>query len=210
MIDIHTHSAGREGLLSLEPVDLLSLPHPEGAALYSVGFHPWNLPAGGPSDEDWEIFLRESGRRDVAAIGECGLDLLKGPVMAVQMNVFARQAQRASELGKPVLIHCVKAWQQIIGLKKELNPVTPWAIHGFRGKPGVARMLAGAGFWVSFGEKFNPDSLHEIPADRLLCETDESGMPIEEIARRISGSLGMTPEEGVRLLEENASRFLGL
>ena len=191
MLDIHTHKTGSDGILSLAPIDLLRFPQSEGGRIYSVGFHPWTLSDSGPSEDDWELFKRVSERPDVVAIGECGLDLLKGPLLAVQMNVFVRQAERASEVGKPVVIHCVKAYQQIIGLRKELRPATAWAIHGFRGKATVARMLAGAGFWFSVGERFNPDALAEIPRDRLLCETDESEMPAIEIAGRLSDALGM-------------------
>lgn len=200
LLDIHTHNlkTGERAVLSIEPEALATLPEPSGAnrpeVLYSVGFHPWNLPPAGPSPDDWALFKRLAERPDVVAIGECGLDLLKGPILAIQMNAFREQAETADRLGKPLIIHCVKGYEQIISIKKELKPKTPWIIHGFRGKASVARMLITAGFYLSIGEKFNPQALAEIPSDRLLLETDESTLPITAILTSAAQATGKTPE----------------
>ncbi len=230
MIDVHTHKDGaREapaspGLRSLTLAEASGLFKnlTDGGAfdtgwkpallqgLFSVGFHPWELGATGPSAEEWEVFERIAERPEVVAIGECGLDLLKGPVLAVQMNAFKRQAETASRLGKPLIIHCVKGYEQVMALKKELKPEVAWIIHGFRGKASVARMLVKAGFYLSIGEKFNPDALTEIPRDRLLVETDESELPIEEILTRVAEALGEDPAELSKTIEETVKRVLKL
>lgn len=174
-----------------------------GPGLYSVGFHPWNLGAAGPSAEEWELFEEMAARPEVVAVGECGLDLLKGPVLAVQMNVFRRQAETAGRLGKPVIIHCVKGYEQMIGLKKMMNPEVPWIIHGFRGKASVAKMLVKAGFYLSVGEKFNPAALAEIPEGRLFIETDESPLTVGEIGAAVASAMGISPEKLEGIIDRN-------
>lgn len=141
------------------------------------------------------------------AIGECGIDLLKGGPLYRQMQVMKRQIDLSESLGKPLVVHCVHGHDVIIGLKKDLQPVQNWAIHGFRGKPTVAKMLTDKGIWLSFGEKFNDNSVREVPAGMLLAETDESDSPISAIITRLSVLVGrdLTPE-----IEKDSRLFLGL
>lgn len=217
--DIHTHGrpcigtregrevtdSGRTAILSVEPSEFDA----GKRGLYSVGFHPWNLGTSGPSEAEWKLFDTLARRKDVVAIGECGLDLLKGPVLAVQMNVFRRQAETAERLNKPVIIHCVKGYEQLIGLKKIINPKVAWIIHGFRGKPGVARMLISSGFYLSLGDKFNPASLSEIPLSRLFVETDESELTIEEITDAIAMARGIEKDTLGQVTERNVREVFG-
>ena len=79
----------------------------------------------------------------------------------------------------PLILHVVKAFPEIIALKKELKPRQPWIIHGFRGKPELAKELHRHGFFLSLGERHNPDAAAIIPAERLLLESDEgTGIPM--------------------------------
>ena len=80
---------------------------------------------------------------------------------------------------------CVKVFNEIISLKKELRPTMPWIIHGFRGKPKLTRQLLDNGFYISLGEHFNLQSVTIIPTDHLLFETDESTLDIDTIIKRI-------------------------
>ena len=87
----------------------------------------------------------------------------------------------AEEVQKPLILHCVKAYDRLIALRKEMKPQQAWILHGFRGKPQQAEQLIKAGFHISLGEKFNPDSARIIPADRLFIESDESSAAIAYI-----------------------------
>lgn len=163
--DIHTHNpAATDAVINLEagaePV--------RADALYSAGWHPWwPLPA------DMEWVRRMAGHPQVALIGECGIDLLRGRgTEAEQLALLREHARLAEEAGKPLLIHCVRAWQQVMALRREMRPEQPWIIHGFRGKPELARQLVAAGFHISLGERFNPAAAAAIPPERLLRETD--------------------------------------
>lgn len=123
---------------------------------------------------------------EVVAIGETGLDSLRGSSLDVQTALLRRHALLAESVGKPLILHVVRRWDEIIALKKELKPTVKWIIHGFRGGARQARSLVDAGFYLSVGEHFNPDAIRDIPSDRLYTETDESPLPIAEIRRRIN------------------------
>ena len=83
----------------------------------------------------------------------------------------------------PLILHIVRAFPEIIALKKQLSPKQPWIIHGFRGKPQLASELLRHGFYLSIGEKYNPEAVAVIPRDRLLLESDEgTGIPLIENA----------------------------
>ncbi len=185
ILDIHTHKPAPrpEAVVAVSPESFLPL---EGQA-YSVGIHPWDT-VSEISPDLWLRLENACGDSQVLAVGECGIDLLKGGPLFRQMQVFRRQAELAESLCKPLVIHCVRAHDIVIGIKKELKPRQNWVIHGFRGKPTVARMLLDAGMWLSFGPRFNPDSLEVTPLDRILAETDDSDLSIDDVIGLMSES----------------------
>ena len=79
--------------------------------------------------------------------------------MDLQKEVFLAQANLAEETHKPLIIHCVKAWADLIACKKAVKPEMPWIIHGFRGNGELASQLVRLGFYLSFGDRFNPSAL---------------------------------------------------
>ena len=68
-------------------------------------------------------------------------------------------------------------------------------------------MLLRAGCYISFGSEFNPEALRAMPLDRILAETDNDDVTIEQVINRISGTLA---EEMHDRIAENTRRFLGL
>ena len=76
--------------------------------------------------------------QNLIAFGEAGFDKLRGPSVELQRSVFAEQVKIAGENRKPLVIHCVKAWDELLAAHKNLKPVTPWLVHGFRGKKELA------------------------------------------------------------------------
>lgn len=191
ILDCHTHkqAPAPEAIISASPIGFVE----QGAQLWSVGLHPWDLSlyCGDGlriKDEIWVELVAAAASPYVAAIGECGVDLAHGGILATQMLALRKQALLAERLRKPLIIHAVKAHDIITGMKKDLNPEMPWIIHGFRNKPTIAEIYLNAGCWLSFGEKFSPESLDITPTDRLLAETDESPLPIETIIMRLEES----------------------
>ena len=165
---------------------------PQPGAFYSVGIHPWRLSA---SDEDMKLLESIALRDDVLMIGECGIDKVRGVELNEQIKVLRKHVELSETLGKPLILHCVKASNELVALRKEIRATQPWVVHGFRGNANVARQLLAAGMFLSFGEHFNADALKVVPPGRLLVETDESAMKIDEIAKRVAETRGVPCEE---------------
>ena len=108
----------------------------------------------------------------VDAIGEAGLDALRGGDILYQEETFKKQVEISEQLGKPMIIHCVRAFDRLLRLRKELRPSQLWIVHGFRGKPELARQLVDAGCAISLGKKFNPDVRAIVPPQLLFRESD--------------------------------------
>lgn len=183
--DCHTHRRPPcpDAIVSAVPGEPL-LP----GQLYSLGIHPWHVPVC-PEEMLLEL-ARQGVSPQVVAIGETGLDSLCDTPMWLQVKVFERQAMIAEQLGKPLVVHCVRTAQEVVAVRRVLGAAVPWVIHGFRGKPSVLAMLLGAGCHVSYGERFNPASLAATPPDRLLAETDESLLPVGRIIEALGASCG--------------------
>ena len=115
-----------------------------------------------------------------------------------QLQILKMQIDLSERLRKPLILHCVKSADVIMGLKRDLNPEQPWIIHGFRGKPQQASQLTGKGIYLSFGEKFNPATVLEMPDNMILAETDESILSITEIIGALSKAANrdLTPAIG--------------
>lgn len=138
---------------------------------YSLQLHPWHLT--GLQDIETYVSKARQLRDDpyFIAIGECGLDALCDTPLPLQTQAFKAALQVAAELHKPVIIHCVKLWSQLLTETKGHQGLM--IIHGFRKGPELARQLLDAGFSLSLGQHYHPEVRAMIPQDRLFFETDE-------------------------------------
>ena len=134
-IDIHTHGSvvntavyAIENLMAHE--DRIPGDIPEQPCTY--GIHPWHL-----TEETIRPAYRQSlfccPSPNLVAIGEAGFDKLKGPDLEIQARAFEAQVIISEEIRKPLFIHCVRAWDELLPAHKRLRPKMPWLIHGFRG-----------------------------------------------------------------------------
>lgn len=168
--DCHTHDRNSHiGIISLQPHEMSDM---SPGHLYSVGIHPWH--AAEATEDDWSRVEDAAVRDEVVMLGESGLDALCDTPREVQELTFRRMIAISERVRKPLVIHAVKTFQEIIALHRELSPSQPWIIHGFRGKPQLAAQLVREGFYISLGPRYNEEALAVIPYDRLLCESDEA------------------------------------
>lgn len=142
----------------------------------------------------------------VLAIGEAGLDKLAEASLEVQMEVFRYQVELAEEVGKPLVIHLVKAVDELLRMKRALRPSVPWIIHGFRGKMALAEEYLRHGFYLSFGEKYQEEALRQVPVHRLFIETDESTVAVAELYERAAGVRGVAVKELREAVQGNISK----
>ncbi|MBS1212272.1 MAG: deoxyribonuclease [Proteobacteria bacterium] len=214
-VDIHTHSRAAGPALRIVNSDPDSfardaLTEPR----LSLGLHPWQTAA--PDIEtrlDW--IEQHASHPHVVALGECGLDRLRGAAPAIQEQCFVRHIAVAESLGKPLIIHCVRAFNELIRLKQDHRISVPVIVHGFNNRGQVARQLLRHGFWLSFGAALlMPGSaaakaLVEAPGDRFFLETDDSNVDINEVylaAAQLRQTEVLTLKE---LMMENFRRVFG-
>ncbi len=188
IVDCHTHHADRlNAIVSVAPEDF----HPQEGILYSVGIHPWTT----DKPFDFELLETTAAHPSVVAIGETGIDRLRGADIDKQTQILRRHINLSERLQKPLILHVVKALDIILALRKECQPTMPWIWHGFRGNATTAKQLTDKGFYLSFGERFNAEAAAAVPAERLLLETDESPLTINEIAARIAACRHISSDE---------------
>lgn len=175
--DFHTHNleapAGR-AVINL-PAEWTEDPGkfvPREGAFYSAGIHPWWTAESVRARRMLAALPRLLRHPQVVAVGECGIDLLRGADAEEQERLLIAQLGMAEELRLPVTLHVVRAFDRLLRLHKALRPTTPWTVHGFRGGPALARQLLTAGIDLSFGAKFNAESLSLTPPARRHTETD--------------------------------------
>ncbi|QSB02709.1 TatD family hydrolase [Methylomonas sp. EFPC1] len=187
-IDIHCHQTGTQQtveMLSIATQDFDVTARRHG--FYSLGLHPWHLDKEDAETALWKISAASLDPQ-LLAIGECGLDKAIATPLAMQIPAFIGQIKLANQLGKPLIIHCVRAFNELIQIKKSTpNIQTPWVIHGFNGNPALAEQLLRHGVYLSFGAALlNPrshagEALRCTPTDRLFLETDTANVSIDAI-----------------------------
>jgi TatD DNase family protein len=149
------------------------------------------------------------------AIGEAGFDKLRGPDIETQYRAFEAQVKISEEIRKPLFIHCVRAWDELMPAYKRLRPKMPWLIHGFRGSVELAMQLLAKGMYLSFWFDFvlRPESsilLRSLPKERIFFETDGSDADIRTIYDKVAVDLGMSVDELKTVIRRNFTEFLNL
>lgn len=187
-IDFHTHFASNEtDVLSVLNIDLGAGENwrPELKAC-SVGIHPWNI----RKNDIVSQFLRLEDackQQNVIAIGEAGLDKMQGPPLEFQSRVFEQQVEMADFYGKPLIVHCVGAYYELLSVRKKMKPSVPFVVHGYNKNVQVLADLVNNGCFISMGTSIiHPAApsrkvLAEVPSDRLFLETDDKNTPIQGV-----------------------------
>lgn len=217
-IDIHAHhlpitpSNDVLTVLNRQPSDPIPITS-NNNVYHSVGWHPWWVNEQPPID--WNDFALQIQQNHTILVGECGLDSLRGAPLAVQIPIFEQHIRLAQKYQKPIIVHCVRAWNELISLSHSIsNNTIPMIIHGFVAKPTILQMLLSANYYVSFGTallRSNPvlhHSFRTMPADKLFLETDDSHIPIQEIYQTAAAIRQISVEELSDILHQNWSNLL--
>lgn len=213
-IDIHTHDT--EPVPGVHIVRTLMahegvLPGDLPGVSFTAGIHPWFLTENN-AEELLGFVSKVATDPFVVGIGEAGFDRLKGPPVSLQRRVFDEQVMIADKLQKPVIIHCVKAWEELFAAYKRLKTKTHWMVHGFRGKKELAMQLISHGMYLSFWFDFvvQPEStelLRSLPRERIFLETDGSGIDIKDIYNKVASDLDVSVTEMKAIILSNFNRF---
>jgi len=185
-IDIHTHSS-RDNCFYLRNIfaqDLFA-GLPEGGP-FCAGLHPWHL-----NEVELDLCLDKlrlcSSDARIIAIGETGLDRNKDIPFELQEKVFLAQVQISEQIKKPLVIHCVKAYSDLLHIRKSNVLKMKWMFHWFNENLAIANELLGMDCYLSFGRSLlhpngkNAEVFRELPLERIFLETDDADVNIENI-----------------------------
>lgn len=208
-IDIHTHQSENDvDVFSIKNYNSFEDINIESPQKYSAGLHPWFL-SEDSKDSGIENLMRISGYPKVIAIGEAGLDKFSEVDFELQIAIFKKEIIVAENRKLPIIIHCVRAFSDLIAIKKKLNPQVPLIIHGFNQNSEILAELIKHNFYISVGEAiFNENYnahkfLKNIPENRLFLETDNSKISIKEIYKKASEILQLSENELIRKINQN-------
>jgi len=190
IVDIHTHNHQSivTAIRNLTFIEANKLLLSEEKGLFSIGTHPWHIDT---SSEDKLLQISKwANDKRIIAIGECGMDKHSEASIDIQLDIFKKHVLLSEQIKKPLIIHCVGYFNELFEIKKGINPKQLWIIHGFRGKPELAKQALRAGCSLSFGENFNSEAVKLTPLENLYIETDESLLAIETIYANIALTKG--------------------
>lgn len=203
--NIHTHKRRDEeiSILNIYPMEFEE--NLDGS--FSCGVHPWYS-----DDYDAQLDVLSSivRNQNVIAVGEAGYDSLKGASLDVQQKVFERQIELSEDCQKPMIIHCVKAWDYLLKSHKKYEPKQAWIVHGYRGGVEQMKQLLARGIMFSVGAYFNHDFIKQVPLESLFLETDDSDTLIQDIYSSVADIRGVSLETLVETVESNVKRVFFL
>jgi len=199
----------------------------------AFGVHPWWAHLEKDATAAWMVRLRETVLSSpLSVVGEIGLDRIAVPPDAEadydnQIVCFKLQLALATELGKPVVVHCVRATGDMQTIFRESNDLPPRIfMHSFGGSSEFLRQLTtmkkyGDRFYFGFSSVVNlrspktQDVIRLVPDDRLLLESDLCDPASAEDELRIMLAFiadvkGWSVENAARITRDNAERFYGL
>jgi TatD DNase family protein len=189
------------------------------SCFFSVGLHPYFLTENN-FEKDIEIleyFLNhEKYKQKIGFLGEAGLDKLRGPSLQFQANAFEKQIELAEKFQKPVVVHCVKAFNELIEIKKKTNPSVPLIVHGFNKNQHILAQLMRHDFWFSVGfSRFEQlqtgndfgEMVKKIPLERLFLESDDTEKDVEILYQKIATLKNISIENLQQQMIENLHKI---
>jgi TatD DNase family protein len=178
---------------------------------YSIGIHPWYIDEI-RLENDLDIIEQKLQLKECLALGECGLDKRIETPLDIQISVFKKQLEIVKQTNKPIVLHCVAAYDEVIAIKKDMKIDNPMIIHGFSKNEQVAQSLLKNGFYLSFGKYLlrNPD-LEKVftfaPENQILLETDTIEESIYQVYEKAALIKGISVDELKTIVFTNFSRI---
>ncbi|WP_338407533.1 TatD family hydrolase [uncultured Flavobacterium sp.] len=206
--NLHTHQFTNQPEV-LELVNQYPQEFDDSIPFYSIGIHPLFIDEN-RLEKEFQVVDEKLALPECLALGECGLDKRAETPFEVQQLVFEKQLAMADKHQKPVVIHCVAAFQEVIEIKKKLNITVPMVIHGFSKNEQVAKQLIDNGFYVSFGKNLlrNPELesvFKSIPNDKFFLETDTIEEGIREVYVLAAKYKNLTLSELQEIINNNCN-----
>jgi TatD DNase family protein len=187
--NLHTHRFTNNSEIT-ELVNQYPWEFVAGISQYSIGIHPWYI-VENRLESDLQFMEQKLQLPECWALGECGLDKRIDIPMALQTEVFEKQIALAEKHQKPLVLHLVAAYQELIAIHKKRPIKVPVILHGFSKNEQTAKSLMDCGFYLSFGKYLlrNPELatvFQSVPNDRFFLETDTLEETLMEVYDKAS------------------------
>ena len=155
---------------------------------YSIGIHPIFINQSN-IEQDLITIEEHLNQKKCIAIGEIGLDKITTIDFETQISVFKKQLLIAEKNQIPVIIHCVRAYQEILQIRKQMKLTIPFIFHGFNKNQQIAQQIINQNCFLSFGKNllYNPNLqaiFANLSAEYFFLENDDSQIPIQEIYQK--------------------------
>ncbi len=213
-VNIHTHK-GKEctdnvrSILNQFPSEWMNK---KPVGWFSVGIHPWYINSGDQASEELVNMEKAFSQKGCIAAGEAGLDKITRTDWELQKEIFIQQVKLSESYHKPMIIHCVKAYSELLGLRKELKAENVWIFHGFNSSLEMAGQIIGHGCMLSFGEQLLKEGskaetvLQKTGVEHWFLETDDSDISIETVYSKAALITGKKEDEIKSLIQDNFNR----
>lgn len=207
-INIHTHQPQKNSEI-VEIVNDNCQSNLEEGTYYSFGVHPWHI-GDYPLSTVLPLLMERAALDKTMAIGEAGIDRVINTPYETQEQYFKAQITVSEYYKKPMIIHCVKAYSDILALRKVGNYKMPWIIHSFNANKQTADQLIKMNFYLSFGKSLlDPESkaaqvFPMLPIKSLFLETDDSDINIADLYSHAASLRKLTVAQLKQKIAENA------
>ena len=196
--NLHTHKFTNDATV-VELVNQYPWEFDNAIPQYSIGIHPWFINEERLAS-DLKTLEEKLQLKQCLALGECGLDKRIEVPMGLQIDVFEKQIVLAEKYKKPLVLHLVAAFDELIEIKKRLKISVPIIIHGFSKNEQVAKQLLANGFYLSFGKYLlrnleMKEVFQSVPNDRFFLETDTIDETLEDVYALAAEYKNMTLRE---------------
>jgi TatD DNase family protein len=209
-INLHTHQFSNNSEV-IEVINQYPWEFDVSIPIYSVGIHPWYIDENRLA-ADLDCIAEKLQLAPCLALGECGLDKRIDIPLTIQMSVFRKQLEIVKLTNKPVVLHCVAAYEEIIAIKNEMKIENPMIVHGFSKNIHVAQSLLNNGFYLSFGKYLMRNQelekvLKFAPENKILFETDTIEESIHMVYEKAAAVKGISVAEMKAIVFDNFSRI---
>lgn len=215
-VDFHTHCRRGDALeiLSVDPLDKAKFALAIGEGFpFSVGVHPWRA-AENPErlNEAFERMECAVQNGQAVAVGECGLDWVVEVDRGLQTEVFERQLALAKRSDRPVILHCVRAFEDVM-LRLRRAKIERAVFHSFIGSVQQAERVVREGYFCSFSPRSLTSArtcevIRQIAPSALLIERDECECSIEEVYEAVATLRKCSVVELRKIVFENCKRLI--
>lgn len=163
----------------------------------AAGLHPWWADTFG-SDDLARLDQLLDGNIGLVGVGECGLDLKKGPPLEQQQVIFEAQIRLAEFHQRPLLVHSVGTHDHVLALLRRAGFSLPFLMHGFSGSMQQAEALIRQGAFLGVsgiithpGARKTRRVMAQLPLDALVLETDAPGLPPQGVPKEGNSPLNL-------------------